>query len=144
LLAAQALYQLDVRPGDPGEAFDEVADMHEAPEEVRGFGRALVAGTRERLEEIDRLLAEHLSETWTLGRLGKVERAIMRLATLELIRDQEVPTPVILDEALELTRDFADEAAVRFVNGVMDRVARTVRGVAGDAPEGSRDEPETP
>lgn len=134
LLAAQTLYQLDVRPGEPGEAFDEVAAMHEAPDEVCAFGRALVADTRERLEEIDRLLAEHLAETWTLGRLGKVERAIMRLATLELIRDRDLPTAVILDEALELTRDFADEKAVKFVNGVLDRLARTVRppeGVAG-------------
>lgn len=134
-LAVQTLYQLDVNPSSVPEAFEAVAQIHESPlvvhpevfDEVQGFGRELVLGASERQQELDLLIAEHLSENWTLARLGKVEMAIMRLATFELVARPEIPAPVVLNEALELTRDFLDEGAVKFVNGVLDRVARVVR-----------------
>lgn len=132
-LAVQTLYQLDLVDGDPQEAFDAVAEMHEAGPEVRRFGFSLVEGTLGSLEDLDRLVAEHLSESWNLSRLGKIEKAVMRMASHELVRDDEVPTPVILNEAIELTRDFLDEDAVRFVNGVLDRVAKAARPPAGAA-----------
>jgi N utilization substance protein B len=139
LLAVQTLYQLDLNPGDPRETFTAVAILHESPlvvhpdvfEATQKFGATLVEATQERREEIDLLLAEHLADNWTLARLGKVEKAILRLATLELIRDESVPTAVILNEALELTRDFQEDRAVKFVNGVLDRVAKVVRPGSG-------------
>lgn len=126
-LAVQTLYQLDLVPGDVDDALAGVADMNEADGSILEFARSLVGGAFDQREDLDRLIAEHLADTWTLARVGRVEKAILRLATYELTRDHEVPTPVVIDEALELTRDFLDDGAVKFVNGVLDRLARTAR-----------------
>jgi N utilization substance protein B len=134
-LAVQTLYQLDLVPGEVEDAFAGVANMNEADGSILEYGKGLVSGTLARREDLDRLIAEHLSDSWTLARVGKVEKAILRLAAFELTRDHEVPTPVIIDEALELTRDFLDDGAVKFVNGVLDRLARTARPSADPAPE---------
>lgn len=127
VLAVQALYQVEVAKASPEDALAHVTGFHEAPEGVASFAGELVGAVVGRLEEIDRLIAEHLAEQWSLDRLGKVEKAVLRLATAELIRDDTVPTAVILDEACELTRDYLEDPGVRFVNGVMDRIARSVR-----------------
>ncbi|NUN47983.1 MAG: transcription antitermination factor NusB [Candidatus Brocadiae bacterium] len=126
-LAVQALYQLDVVPTEPAQALAFVVELHAAPPEVAEFAKGLVDDTWTRRDELDRLIAEHLPEAWPLSRIGKIEKAIMRMAASELIRSAEVPTPVVLDEALELVRDYAEDKAVGFVNAVLDKVARRVR-----------------
>ena len=72
-LAVQALYQLDLVPGDPSEAFTGVAEMHEAQASARSFGEALATGAWARRDELDPLIAEHLADSWTLARVGRVE-----------------------------------------------------------------------
>lgn len=127
LIAVQTLYQVDLAGAEPGPALEDLIERTGAPEEVEAFARGLVEVAVARRDELDALIAEHLSDSWTLRRLGRIEHAILRLASAELVRDGEVPTAVILDEACELARDFLDEKGVRFLNGVLDPLARTVR-----------------
>jgi N utilization substance protein B len=95
-------------------------------EEARREGReafdhaaALVAGTRERLEEIDALIRAQ-AENWRLERMPPVDRNILRLAVYELLREPEVPQLVVVDEAVELAKRFGSEQSGRFVNGLLD------------------------
>jgi len=75
-----------------------------------------------RLPELDEIIAR-ASEHWRHDRMGLAERLILRLAAAELVRDL-APPKVVIDEALWLTRRFASPAAVPFINGILDRVAR--------------------
>jgi N utilization substance protein B len=86
------------------------------------FMETLVRGASAKCEEIDRTIAEK-SEHWRLNRMPAVDRNILRLAVYEM-REIGTPAPVVIDEALELARQFSGEESVAFVNGVLDAVHR--------------------
>ena len=73
-------------------------------------------------EEIDETLKEKL-ENWSLDRLPKIERTVLRLAVYELLFNEDVPEKVVMNEAIELCKTFGDEKSGRFVNGVLSKFA---------------------
>jgi N utilization substance protein B len=87
-----------------------------------GGSEELARTVVERQDQIDRVIAE-AAEHWRIERMGRLERVILRLAVVELL-DPAVPPKTAIDEALWLTHRFAGGAAVPFVNGVLDRIAR--------------------
>ena len=76
----------------------------------------LVEGVDARRDEVDGLLAEH-ARGWTLERMPVLDRSIMEIATFELLARPEVPTAVVLDEAVELAKRYGTDDSGRFVNG---------------------------
>jgi N utilization substance protein B len=141
-VALQVLYAADLaRRGDreapPGdEVFEAVAENFELPERARPFAKELVGGVAREREALDALLAEH-ARNWRIDRMAAVDRNILRLAIFELVHT-ETPASVVLDEAIELARRFGDDPSPGFVNGVLDAVARAVRGEPGrGSPAGS-------
>jgi len=128
--ALQILYQWEIGRRDVDQAADTffahqwpTADA--PPEEVEAFAKALAHDTVERLEAIDPLIAETV-ERWRPERLAVIDRLILRMATCELLRDRSTPAPVVINEALELARTFSTEEAVKFINGMLDAIARKV------------------
>jgi len=90
--------------------------------DVRGFARRLVIGCLEHREHIDATLAT--ASRWSLIDLGKVERAALRLGAEELLFGGGTPVAVVVDEWLELTRAYAGDEAVHYVNGVLGQISR--------------------
>jgi len=86
------------------------------------FMEDLVRGASEKSEDIDRRIVEK-SEHWRLERMPVVDRNILRLAVYEMT-DLKTPAPVVIDEALELARQFSGDESVSFINGVLDAVHR--------------------
>jgi transcription antitermination protein NusB len=76
---------------------------------------------RER-ELIDAIVADVL-EHWSLTRLSRIDHSILRLAVYELLRMQDIPARVTIDEAIELAKTYGDQDSSRFINGVLDQVA---------------------
>jgi len=125
-MAAQALYALDMNPELlPAEAA-EGAWVEGTGDGERGFLDALVSGAWERRDEIDRVI-EGASRNWKLSRMDRVDRSILRLGVHELLARAETPAPVILDESVELAKEFGTPESPAFVNGILDRVARQTR-----------------
>ncbi len=91
------------------------------------FTIQLVSGVERRRDEMDQRIGA-AAERWSLDRMPLVDRNLLRLATFELLESTEVPTAVILDEAIELAKLLSTEDSGRFVNGVLGRIAREVRG----------------
>ena len=123
--ALQMLYQWEIGGTDLDEvwaAYDRVRPI-ELDESAREMAQALVAGTAACLGRIDPLIEEQ-SAHWRLERMSVVDRLILRLAVYELLETPTTPRSVVIDEALELARTFSTEAAVKFVNGVLDGIAR--------------------
>jgi transcription antitermination protein NusB len=125
------LYLWEVGRADPADVLDaywqlEWTERGEAGEPVRAFAEELFSGTVSRLAEIDPLISES-AEHWRLSRMAVVDRLILRLAVYELLYSPQTPAAVIINEALELARTFSEDEAVRFVNGILDRVRRKVR-----------------
>ena len=127
--ALQVLFAADVSQKLPAEAFDDVLRSFSLPNRARSRARDLVFGVSRNLEQIDAHIGSS-SEHWKVSRLATVDRNILRIATYELLFEPVVPTEVILDEAIEIARRFAGETSRVFVNGVLDVIAREVRGAA--------------
>ena len=121
-LALKVLFELEGTDRDPAEALAYQADDGEAPGDVRAFAGQLVFGCLQHLDEVDAAVAA-ASSNWRLTDLGKVERAILRLGTYELLFERDTPVAVTVDEAVELTHTYAGEEPARFVNGVLGRIA---------------------
>ena len=113
--AVQTLFQLDGTTLPVEEAISYIAE-----EPVDSFYEMLVKGTREKQESIDEVLTGKL-ENWSLDRLPKIERTVLRLAVYELLYNDEVPHKVAVNEAIELCKTFGDEKSGRFVNGVLSK-----------------------
>ncbi|MFC7684756.1 transcription antitermination factor NusB [Ureibacillus sp. GCM10028918] len=114
--AVQVLFQLDNTDLTLQEAISHVLEE----EESDTFFEKLVHGVKENLEEIDELLTKNL-ENWSLGRLPKIERTVLRIAIYELKFMQDTPNRVVLNEAIELCKTFGDEKSSKFVNGVLSK-----------------------
>ncbi len=135
LAAVQALYQIELARAEPGSVVAEFVD-HRLGREIDGerYGEAdrglfadIVAGASDRREEIDRAIAAALPEDWPLKRLEMVLRAILRAATYELLVRADVPPRVTINEYLDIAHAFFSGKEPGMVNGVLDRLAHTLR-----------------
>ena len=142
-VALQVLYAIDLGEGrgplgapagegveatassGPDKVFDAVSAHFEMPEAARAFALELVQAVQQRLETLDRTIAEH-SANWRIDRMATVDRNILRLGTYELAHTT-TPARVILNEAVDLARRFSGDPSPAFVNGILDAVARGVR-----------------
>ncbi|WP_042475296.1 transcription antitermination factor NusB [Bacillus ndiopicus] len=114
--ALQVLFQLDSTDLPLEEAMEHV--LEEQPSDA--FFEQVVRGTVEHKEEIDKALSDKL-ENWSLTRLPKIERTVLRLAVYELLFMPDTPNRVVLNEAIELCKVFGDEKSSKFVNGVLSK-----------------------
>jgi len=89
------------------------------------YAREIVDGFIDHGDEIDELITTH-SRDWKIDRMPAVDRAVLRIAVWELIYNDEVPTAVAIDEAVELAKDLSTDDSGAFVHGVLARIARAV------------------
>ncbi|MGC9329745.1 MAG: transcription antitermination factor NusB, partial [Candidatus Hinthialibacter sp.] len=94
--------------------------------EAELFARQMIAGVRKQTDQLDAIIQQH-AKNWRLERMSKVDRNLLRLSVWELLFTPETPTRVILNEALELAKCYGDQDSYRFVNGILDPLAKTVR-----------------
>jgi len=135
LAAVQALYQRQMEGTPLARLLDEFHQHrlgHEIEDEqyIRAevaFFDDVVSGVIAREEEIDALLAERLTKDWRLDRLDKTLLQILRAGTFELIARPEIPAGTTISEYLDVAHAFFDEREAKFLNGVLDAVAKAVR-----------------
>jgi transcription antitermination protein NusB len=126
--ALQLLYEMEIKGADPKSVLDHFQDrsQEEISEEGHKFATELLDGTFRNRKEIDQLIERH-SLHWKLGRMAVVDRNILRLAVYELLYLHDVPTSVVLNEAIEIAKKFGTEDSGAFINGILDKVAKEVR-----------------
>jgi len=130
LVAIQELYRREVGGDKSGidiDLPDDIADSSLRRNADQPFVQDLVQGVSNAGGALDELIGQ-ASENYPVARMTVMDRLILRLATYELQQHRQVSRRIIINEALELARSFADESSVRFINGVLDRLARTIRG----------------
>jgi N utilization substance protein B len=127
--ALALLYEAEVRSVAPGEV---LAALQLPPDE---YVTELVDGVELLGERIDSLISEH-STGWALERMPAIDRNILRLSTFELLGVPGVPVAVVIDEAVELAREYSTDESSRFVNGVLAAIARKTRADAAPARKG--------
>jgi len=129
--ALQVLFLWDQRKQEVGEAIRSFYDTLDSEEDEPlstppdEFMETLVRGAAAKSSEIDQRITEK-SDHWRLERMPVVDRNILRLAVYEM-SELQTPAPVVIDEALELARQFSGDESVSFINGVLDAVHRGAR-----------------
>jgi N utilization substance protein B len=135
LAAVQALYQQEMEGTPLPRLLKEFHDhrlgatiedetYHEAERE---FFDDIVTGTEARRDDIDRLIGERLAEGWTLERLDRPMRAILRAGAYELIARPDVPVASVISEYVDVAHAFFDRRESGFVNGLLDAIAKEAR-----------------
>ncbi len=135
LAAVQALYQREMERTPLASLLDEfhrhrlgqrIEDVEYADAEVDFFD-AIVSGVDARSDELDALIAGKLAKNWSLARLDKPMRQILRAGAFELVARPDVPTGSVISEYVDVAKAFYDKREAAFVNGLLDAVAKDVR-----------------
>lgn len=119
-----------------------IPDIEEEQEDALDFAAQLVEGVRERIEAIDGAISE-ASEHWDISRMGAVDRTVLRIGAFELLFAPHIPVGVVINEAVDCARKYSSDECGRFVNGVLDHIAKLVRTsepVEADAAEDETEE----
>lgn len=133
ILAFQALYAWEATKPPVSQLIDFLwldADKRDALDEgVAVFSRHLISGTIEEIAAIDDLIKKHL-KNWDFSRLNRVDLAILRMSVFALLHQDDVPASIVIDEAVDISKEFGTDDSYRFVNGVLDGIRKTISGSA--------------
>lgn len=129
-LALQALYQSDISGDGIGRAVGELCEENANGRADLDYFRKVASGTWDRLEELDSWIARAVNN-WSPSRLSTIDRNILRQGIYELLAEPDLPIPVVINEAIQLSKRYGGDGSGSFINGVMDRLARQIRGVDG-------------
>jgi N utilization substance protein B len=135
LAAVQALYQMEQTgqsaPSVIADFMEDRLGLNDEGEPIEeadpDLFKSVVDGVVARQEEIDAAIMNRLAEGWKIERLDATSRAIARAAVFELVADIGLPSEIILDEYVSIAHAFFEGAEPKFINGLLDAVARDVR-----------------
>ncbi|RYJ01504.1 MAG: transcription antitermination factor NusB [Acetobacteraceae bacterium] len=134
ICALQILYQMDIgkhfdaASAPEPEAVSDLLDMFWRSFEPvdpleRQFAERLVRGVARDTAALDAQVSK-VSHNWKIARMAKVDRALLRLATFEILRCPDIPAAVSINEALEIAKRFSGVEAAPFINGILDQLAQ--------------------
>ncbi|WP_457569525.1 transcription antitermination factor NusB [Desulfurobacterium sp.] len=124
--AVLMLYQYDVGHFEPEEvkSFYREETEGESPD-VLSLAENLFDAVLSNKEEVDAVISKFIKKGWSLDRLLPVDRAILRLATTEILKGSLSPVPAIINDAVEIAKEYGeDEKSPKFVNAILDRIAK--------------------
>ncbi len=121
VIAMQALYQIDLTSVNISDALSFSWYDKVILEEEKELATKLIKGVVKNWEVLDNIIKTY-SVNWDFQRISVVNRCILRLSIYSIINQRDIPALVIINEALELTREFETESSVSFINGILDAV----------------------
>jgi len=131
ILAFQALYAWDVSHLSLENLLDfgwiEQEKREKLGEDGIAFPRLIIAGTIEHIEEIDGHIKAHITN-WDFDRLNKVDLAILRMSVYSLIFQSDMHPTIVIDEAIDISKEFGSDESYKFVNAVLDSIRKKLQG----------------
>ncbi len=119
------LYAYDLGNGKIADVAVDILEEKKIRNKQREFALGLFEGVIENLDKVDEAIKTHLKE-WDFERLGSIERATLRLGAYEIMFTDLDPA-VIINEAVEISKSFAAEQSPKFINGVLDAIAKDMK-----------------
>lgn len=120
--AMQYLYAWSLnKPANLAQDLFSFFENMEQPRETYSFGEELIHGTIEHVEEIDGHI-RGLAHNWEFDRIARIDLAILRVAIFEMVFRKDIPPVVTINEAIDLSKQFSNADAKRFINGILDRL----------------------
>jgi len=122
-LVFKTLFQNEFRNEQIQDVLSEVLGS-EKTASIRRDARRYIQGLSRNARLIDQVISQHL-ENWSIDSLASVDRNVLRLGTYELLFEMDIPIEVTIDEAVEIAKRYGTENSGKFVNGVLDKIAKT-------------------
>lgn len=130
IIAFQGIYSWDV--GSISES--QVLEFSWVSDEVKNnlgvdgltFAKLLVSGTIEHISEVDEMIKKHIIN-WDFERLNKVDLAVLRISTYPLMFQKDIHPSIIIDEAIDIVKEFGSDDSFKFVNAVLDSIRKEVQ-----------------
>ena len=126
-IALEVLYESELS----GHNVDEVLERYEG-QKAAEFASRLVEGVSVRVAQLDEIIARHATD-WSVDRMPVIDKTLLRLGAFELLYETDVPTAVVINEAVQLAKEFSTDDSGRFINGVLSSIAGEVRGNMKDS-----------
>ena len=121
--AVQILFQWDFNPGEMDRVLKDFWSERKGSARERQFAESLARGAIEKRESVDEAIRKY-ADNWDIRRMGAVDRNVMRIAVYEMLYRPDIPPVVSINEAVDIARDFSDDASAKFVNGILDRLRK--------------------
>jgi N utilization substance protein B len=125
-IVLQVLYEAEFSDLAWEEILDAQVERRSAGAETVEYARSLLTKTQEHLEELDERIRGGLSN-WDLERVSLIDRSILRFALAEILYFPDVPSKVIMNEAIEIAHRYSSKDAGQFINGLLDNFVHTLR-----------------
>ena len=126
ILAFQGVYSWDVSQSPVEDILNFSWIQNNSEDESRTFASFIISGTVEHVAEIDELIKKHLSDNWTLERINKVSLAILRTSIFEMKFQNGSQPKIVIDEAVNIAREYGLEDSYKFINAVLDKIGKEV------------------
>ena len=122
--ALEVLYRIEIAEDELEFVLSDHFTSKSVDEETRAFAESLVRQTITHLEDIDNLISD-TAENWDLSRIAIIDKNILRFAIAELFYFPDIPMKVTIDEAIEVAKKYSTPDSGRFVNGILDKIAKS-------------------
>ena len=130
-LAIECLFKLensdDYEESHVNSLIQEVFELENKTAFDTTYAKSLIQGVMNDRSQIDQVISDHLKEGWKLARIPKVDRNILRVAIYELLNIRETDGAVIINEAIELSKEFSTENSPAFINGLLESVYQEIQ-----------------
>lgn len=137
ILAFQALYSWDVSKPSVDELLtfswtkkdDELQEqddpqVYTKPQDSKVFASLIITGTLDHIQEIDKMIESHLTDSWSLDRVNKVSLAILRTSIYEMVYVPESQQGIVIDEAVNIAKEFGPDDSFKFINALLDNIGK--------------------
>jgi len=121
----QTLYALEQGNDKAIEQFNELLKEKKIKNKKAEFAKGLLNGIIKNKDNIDEVIKNHLID-WDFDRLDKIDKQILRVGIYEIIYTS-TPFQIVIDEAIKLAKNFSEDKAKNFINGILDKVAKEIR-----------------
>ena len=123
-LAFKLLYENEIQKDNSEEQFNIYIENNEIEEQVaKEYLKDIITGINNNEEKINSLISENLKSDWNIGRISKINLALLKLAIYEMIY-KEIPYKVVINEVVEIAKKYADETSPVFINGVLASIVK--------------------
>lgn len=130
--ALQALYMYETVNTSLEELVTLDWTNKEIPDDIRDFAVSIINGSIEKIDFIDDLIKKY-SKNWQFERLGTIDKSILRLSIYTLLFLPDIPSPVVINEGVELGKTFGGENSGQFINGILDSIKNKELNKEGDS-----------
>jgi len=132
-LVLKGLYALENGAAEQEDILADVVSSEKIGSKAEEFGRALFGRVCDKRDWADKKITQ-LAQNWSLNRIARIDRDILRMAMVEIEEFPDIPVKVVLNEAIELAKKYSSADSSRFINGILDRFVKDSNALQTDPP----------